>query len=232
MTPRVEARNLSRTLQEAAAPVTLVRNAHFSVAPGEFVAVLGPSGCGKSSLLYLLGLLDRGTQGDVLIDGQSTADLSRNQRTQLRLEKIGFIFQFHFLLPEFTALENVALPMWRLGKLGQAEAAERAVSLLTGMGLHADIAKRPEKMSGGQRQRVAIARCLANDPGLLLCDEPTGNLDSANTALVIDEFIRLAKDEGRSIVCVTHDENVAARADRRIGMRDGAIVGDDRKQDG
>ncbi len=181
-------------------------------------------------MLYLLGLIDQPSEGNVFIDGESTIGLSRNERTKLRLEKIGFIFQFHFLLPEFTAFENVALPMWRLGRLGHAEIVARAGALLAGVGLQADIGKRPEKLSGGQRQRVAIARCLANDPGLLLCDEPTGNLDNANTALVIDEFRRLVREEGRSIVCVTHDEGVAARADRRIRMSDGAILGDDQKR--
>jgi lipoprotein-releasing system ATP-binding protein len=228
MSPRLEARGLGRTLEDAAAPVVLVRDANFSVAPGEFVAVLGPSGCGKSSLLYLLGLLDRPTSGEVLIDGEPTSALSARERTQLRLEKIGFIFQFHFLLPEFTAIENVALPMRRLGRFtGQAIEA-RALELLRSLGLEGDMERRPDKLSGGQRQRVAIARCLANDPALLLCDEPTGNLDSANTETVIAEFQRLAREEQRAIVCVTHDEHVAAAAHRRILMRDGAIVGDER----
>jgi lipoprotein-releasing system ATP-binding protein len=207
--------------------VPLVRNVTFSVAAGEFVAILGPSGCGKSSLLYLMGLLDRATEGDILINGESTAHMSADAMTELRLEKIGFVFQFHFLLPEFTALENVCLPMRKLGRLRPDEIEARAVRLLADLGLKDNARKRPDKMSGGQRQRVAIARCLANDPQLLLCDEPTGNLDSANTRTVIETFQRLAHADRRSVVCVTHDETVAAAADRRIRMMDGAVIGDD-----
>ncbi len=227
MTVRLEARHLGRTLHEAGNAVVLVRDACFSVNAGEFVAILGPSGCGKSSLLYLLGLLDQPTEGEVLIDGAPTAQLSRDVRTALRLEKIGFIFHFHFLLPEFSALENVALPMRRLRRLGKQAIEARAVLLLTTLGLGQDVLKLPNKLSGGQRQRVAIARCLANDPTLLLCDEPTGNLDSANTQIVVETFQRLAHEEGRTIICVTHDESVAAAADRRIRMLDGQIVEDE-----
>jgi lipoprotein-releasing system ATP-binding protein len=227
VTARLDARGLGRTLFEGDNQVTLVADANFTITPGEFVAVLGPSGCGKSSLLYLLGLLDRPTAGELLIDGQPTSGLTRDQRTRMRLEKIGFIFQFHFLLPEFSALENVALPMRRLGRLHGAAIEDRAMSLLGRLGLEGKARKRPDKLSGGERQRVAIARCLANDPELLLCDEPTGNLDSANTDLVIKVFQELAKEEGRTIVCVTHDDSVAAGAQRRIRMRDGRIVSDE-----
>jgi lipoprotein-releasing system ATP-binding protein len=221
----LEARSLTRTLIEAH-PIRLVEQAGLSVAAGEFVAIQGPSGCGKSSLLYLLGLLDRPTSGDVVIEGVATASLSAKERTRLRLEKIGFVFQFHFLLPEFTALENVALPMRKLGRLGPREIEARSMMLLDNLGLASDASKRPDKLSGGQRQRVAIARCLANDPLIILGDEPTGNLDSANTTIVIRAFQRLAHEEGRCIVCVTHDDNVAASADRRIRMLDGKIVSD------
>jgi lipoprotein-releasing system ATP-binding protein len=228
MKPRLEARALGRTLYEGENQVVLVRDASFMVTPGEFIVVLGPSGCGKSSLLYLLGLLDRPTSGELLLDGAPTSALTADQRTQLRLEKIGFIFQFHFLLPEFTALENVALPMRRLGRLNAADVEARAVALLGKLGLENHEHKRPDKLSGGQRQRVAIARCLANDPELLLCDEPTGNLDSANTKIVIDVFQRLAREERRTIICVTHDEGIAASAHRRIRMLDGRIISDQR----
>lgn len=228
MSARIEARGLGRTLEEAAKPVLLVRDVSFAAAPGEFVAILGPSGCGKSSLLYLLGLLDRPDAGEVWIDGQPTSGLTRNQQTTLRLQKLGFIFQFHFLLPEFSALENVALPMRRLGRLKGPAIEARATQLLASLGLEQDAAKRPDKLSGGQRQRVAIARALANDPALLLCDEPTGNLDTANSEIIIAAFQRLAREEGRTIICVTHDERVAAGADRRIRMLDARIVDDDR----
>lgn len=228
MTARLEARDLHRTLIDADREVPLVRGVSFGVEAGEFVAVLGPSGCGKSSLLYLLGLLDRPTRGEVLIDGAATSELSQDARTRLRLEKIGFVFQFHFLLPEFTALENVALPMRRLGRLRTEAAHQRADVLLAALGLGGEGDKRPSQMSGGQRQRVAIARSLANDPALVLCDEPTGNLDSANSEIVVKVFQRLAHEERRAIVAVTHDEQVAAAADRRIRMKDGEIVGDER----
>lgn len=228
MSARLEVRGVKRTLIEADREVPLVRGVSFSVEAGEFVAVLGPSGCGKSSLLYLLGLLDRPTEGEVSIDGQTTSGLSQDQRTQLRLEKIGFVFQFHFLLPEFTAIENVALPMRRLGKLRTHETHARAQMLLDSLGLQGEGDKRPSQMSGGQRQRVAIARSLANDPALILCDEPTGNLDSANSEIVVGVFQQLAHAERRAIVAVTHDEQVAAAADRRIRMRDGEIISDER----
>lgn len=227
MSVRLEARDLSRTLLTEANPVTLVRDASFTAKEGAFIVVLGPSGCGKSSLLYLLGLLDRPTSGEVSIDGEPTSALSSDARARIRLAKIGFVFQFHFLLPEFSARDNVALPIRRLGALPGREADARADMLLASLGLADQGGKLPSAMSGGQRQRVAIARCLANDPGLILCDEPTGNLDTANTQIVIDAFRRLAHEEGRTIICVTHDEDVAAAADRRIRMRDGAIVGDD-----
>jgi lipoprotein-releasing system ATP-binding protein len=228
---RLEARGLGRTLFEAARPVVLVRGASFAIGAGEFTAIQGPSGCGKSSLLYLLGLLDRPTEGEVLIDGAPTSGLSQEERTRLRLGKIGFVFQFHFLLPEFTALENVALPMRKLARLKGAAIETRALALLASLKIEREARKRPDQMSGGQRQRVAIARCLANDPSLILCDEPTGNLDSANSEVVVETFRRLAHEEGRAVVCVTHDDSVAAAADRRIHMRDGEIVGDEGSAD-
>lgn len=228
MSHRLEAQGVTRTLFEAEREVPLVRGVSLKVDAGEFVAILGPSGCGKSSLLYLLGLLDRPTQGEVLIDGAPTSALSQDERTRIRLEKVGFVFQFHFLLPEFTALENVALPMRRLGRLSLSAARDRARALLVALGLEGEDGKRPSQMSGGQRQRVAIARSLANDPALILCDEPTGNLDSVNSEIVVAVFKRLAHEEGRAIICVTHDEAVAAAADRRIRMRDGEIIGDER----
>jgi lipoprotein-releasing system ATP-binding protein len=224
---QIEARGVGRTLAEAAAAVVLVQDVNLIAAPGEFVAIQGPSGCGKSSLLYLLGLLDRPTCGDVFIDGLWTSALTGAERTRLRLEKIGFVFQFHFLLPEFTALENVCLPMRKCGKLSGAASEARALQLLDSLGIGADARKRPDKLSGGQRQRVAIARCLANDPLIILGDEPTGNLDSGNARVVVQAFQRLAHEEGRTIICVTHDAEVAASADRRILMRDAKIISDE-----
>lgn len=206
----------------------LVREVSLAFHPGEFTAILGPSGCGKSSLLYLMGLLDRPTRGEVLFAGEATRDLEEGRRTRLRLTRLGFIFQFHFLLPELTAEANVALPMERLGRLTRRDASTRARNLLDRLGLAGLSGRRPDRMSGGQRQRVAIARALANDPAILLCDEPTGNLDTTNTAVVIAEFQRLAHEEGRAVICVTHDAGVAKAADRRIRMLDGRVVSDDR----
>ena len=203
-------------------PVTLVRDASLAIAPGEFVAITGPSGSGKSSLLYLLGLLDVPTEGEIVFRGQATAALSDEQRAALRLDGIGFVFQSYFLLPEFTATENVMLPMQRLGRLSDEAARERALSLLGELGLGEQTHKLPRQLSGGQSQRVAIARALANDPPLVLADEPTGNLDTKSGALVMD-IIKGLKREGRAVVIVTHDLAFAAEADRNIQIVDGRI---------
>ena len=218
----MEARGLSRTLP-GDPPVPLVRGIDLDIMPGRFHAVIGPSGCGKSSLLYLLGLLDRPTAGSLSFEGHDTLPLTGDQRAQLRLERFGFVFQFHFLLPEFTALENVALPIRRLGRLSDRAAYDRAMQTLESMSLADQAHKTPDRMSGGQRQRVAIARALANDPSLVLGDEPTGNLDSHNSTRVVEIFRSLAKEQGRAVVCVTHDPEVAAAADVRIHMLDGVI---------
>jgi lipoprotein-releasing system ATP-binding protein len=222
MTALMSARGLTRTLA-IEPPVTLVRDIDLDVSPGRFHAVIGPSGCGKSSLLYLLGLLDRPTSGNVEYRGADTNSLDGDERAQLRLEQFGFVFQFHFLLPEFTALENVVMPIRRLGRLSGSEMAERALNVLDSLDLADQAGKTPDRMSGGERQRVAIARALANDPALILGDEPTGNLDSENSARVVKIFQRLAHEQGRAVVCVTHDPSVAAAADVRIHMLDGAI---------
>ncbi len=222
MTAIITARGLTRTLA-VDPPVTLVQDADFTIESSSFTAVIGPSGCGKSSLLYLLGLLDRPTSGQLLFEGRDVTALSGDARAQLRLERMGFVFQFHFLLPEFSAFENVLMPIRRLGKLRRQEARDRAAHLLESVGLADNMHKTPDKMSGGQRQRVAVARALANDPVLILGDEPTGNLDSQNSARVVEILTRLAHEEGRAIVCVTHDNDIANAADRRIHMRDGLI---------
>jgi lipoprotein-releasing system ATP-binding protein len=222
MTALMSARALTRILPTEP-PVVLVRDVDLDISAGRFHAVIGPSGCGKSSLLYLLGLLDRPTSGSVEFEGVDTNSLDGDDRAQLRLEQFGFVFQFHFLLPEFTALENVLMPIRRLGRLDALEMAERALSVLDSLDLADQAEKTPDKMSGGERQRVAIARALANDPALVLGDEPTGNLDSENSARVVKIFQRMAHEQGRAVVCVTHDPTVAAAADIRIHMLDGAI---------
>jgi len=225
MAPVVEARSVTRILPETV-PVTLVHDIDLRVERGEFLSVTGPSGSGKSSLLYLLGLLDVPTAGEVLVDGVETARLTQNERAQLRLEKLGFVFQFHFLLPEFTALMNVALPILRLGRLSRVDAEAHAQHLLEQLDMGDQSHKRPDQLSGGQRQRVAVARALANDPVLILADEPTGNLDSRNSAIVQGIFERLASEEGRTIVAVTHDLDFAAAAGRNVHLVDGAIATD------
>ncbi|MGG5811288.1 ABC transporter ATP-binding protein [Falsiroseomonas sp. CW058] len=221
--PLLEARGVTRTLPEGA---TLVRDISLTVRPGEFVAITGPSGSGKSSLLYLLGLLDRPTAGQVLLEGRDTARLAAAEMASLRLARLGFVFQFHFLLPEFRALDNVLIPIRRLGRLGDRAAREQAQALLDRLGLGEAAGKLPEQLSGGMRQRVAIARALANDPALILADEPTGNLDTKNAAAVFDTFARLTAEQGRTVLVVTHDAELAARAHRRIHLVDGRIVSD------
>ncbi|MEZ5776368.1 MAG: ABC transporter ATP-binding protein [Hyphomicrobiaceae bacterium] len=203
---------------------TLVREIDLRIMPGEFVAVTGPSGSGKSSLLYLLGLLDVPTTGEVMVNGRATSRLREEERARLRLTHLGFVFQFHFLLPEFSAIDNVMLPMRALGRLGEAARRKRAGDLLGALGLAAHVHKRPGQLSGGQRQRVAIARALANDPAVLLADEPTGNLDTASSEQVLEIFRRLVDETRRAIVFVTHDMGLAARADRQIHIVDGRIA--------
>jgi lipoprotein-releasing system ATP-binding protein len=208
--------------------VTLVTDITLDVARGEFVAITGPSGSGKSSLLYLLGLLDRPTSGRLLLEGQDTALLAPPALAALRLARLGFVFQFHFLLPEFSARDNVLIPIRRRGLLKRDAAEARAMALLAALGLADAARKLPEQLSGGMRQRVAIARALANDPLLLLADEPTGNLDTKNAAAVFDIFAKLAAEEGRAVLVVTHDADLAQRATRRIHLVDGRIVSDER----
>jgi lipoprotein-releasing system ATP-binding protein len=223
--PLIEARGVGRVL-EGIVPVTLVADIDLAIGAGEFVAITGPSGSGKSSLLYLLGLLDLPTSGDVLIDGRSTAQMSEDERAQVRLARLGFVFQFHFLLPEFTITENVALPMRALGALPERDATARAQMLLAGFGLGDHLHKTPDMLSGGQRQRVAVARALANDPPVILADEPTGSLDSVSTAQVFDLLQALVRDEGKTVVAVTHDLALAARMQRRLHIVDGRLAKD------
>ncbi len=226
--PLVETRGVTRILEEAV-PVTLVRDIDLAVARGEFVSITGPSGSGKSSLLYLLGLLDLPTKGEVLIDGEATGGLGSDALAALRLRKLGFVFQFHFLLPEFTVLQNVMLPMQRLGALGEAKIVARGKKLLADLDIADQAHKRPDQLSGGQRQRAAIARALANDPLIILADEPTGNLDTRNSEIVQEIFGRLVHEEGRTVIAVTHEESFAAAAERNVHLVDGRIVKDERR---
>jgi lipoprotein-releasing system ATP-binding protein len=221
--PILEASGAARVLP-GPQPVTLVEGIDLSIGAGEFIAISGPSGSGKSSLLYLLGLLDEPTAGSIRLDGRDTAGLSRRERARLRLERIGFVFQFHFLLPEFSALDNVLIPMRRLGRLPERAMRERAEAILAELGLGQVLNKTPGQLSGGERQRAAIGRALANDPGLILADEPTGNLDSRNGGIVFDIFERLVTREGRTVITVTHDQGLARRTRRQIHLVDGRIT--------
>jgi len=217
----LEAKGLVRRI-EGAISHTLVGGIDLKVEKGEFLAITGPSGSGKSSLLYLLGLLDAPTDGDVIICGQPTAKLSETERADIRLTRCGFVFQFHFLLPEFTSLDNVLLPMRASGKMTEKDMRERGLELLASLGLKDHANKRPNQLSGGQRQRVAIARALSNRPEIIVADEPTGALDTTSTEQVFG-ILRDIADNGRTVVVVTHDPALAARADRRVHIVDGKV---------
>ncbi len=221
----IEARNVTRIL-EGVVPTMLVQHIDMQIGANEFIAITGPSGSGKSSLLYLLGLLDLPTSGEVRIRGKATARMSEEERAFIRLSELGFIFQFHFLLPEFTALQNVTLPMRALGRLSREEMDERGMMLLDSLGLAEHRRKRPDQLSGGQRQRVAVARALANDPPAILADEPTGSLDSRSSEQVFQTLRELVDERGKTVVAVTHDLDLARRMDRRVELIDGAIVSD------
>jgi len=229
--PRIvlETKNVTRILP-LTVPVTLVHGITFSVTAGEFVSITGPSGSGKSSLLYLLGLLDAPTEGRVIVEGQDTNLLDRDALAQFRLAHLGFVFQFHFLLPEFTILDNVIIPIRRLGQLAEQDIKARGMQLLEDLDIADQAKKFPDQLSGGQRQRVAIARALANAPTIILADEPTGNLDTKNSDIVRDIFVRLAKEQGTTIIAVTHDVDFAEAADRNVHLVDGAIARDGRYQ--
>jgi len=223
----IEARQVTKVLS-GIVPVTLVQDINLAIMPQEFIAITGPSGSGKSSLLYLLGLLDLPTSGDVLIDGRSTTMMTENERARVRLTRLGFVFQFHFLLPEFTITENVALPMRGLGRLSSRAITARAEELLDSFGLGDHLHKTPDQLSGGQRQRVAVARALANDPPVILADEPTGSLDSAATTQVFGILRDLVTLHGKTVIAVTHDLNLASQMRRRVHVVDGRVVKDER----
>jgi lipoprotein-releasing system ATP-binding protein len=222
--PILDVRNISRVLTDEAIPVTLLKDLSFTIDRGEFVSVIGPSGSGKSSLMYLLGLLDKPTTGEIYLSGINTTHASDSTLTRLRLEMIGFVFQFHFLLPEFSAMDNVMLPMRKLGKLNEKQMRARAAELLDYFGLKDAGGRKPGQLSGGQRQRVAIARAMANDPVFIMADEPSGNLDTKNADLVFALFEKLAKEQGKTVVTITHDAALANRAHRQIHIVDGVIV--------
>jgi lipoprotein-releasing system ATP-binding protein len=225
-TALIEARNVTRILP-GIVPTTLVQGINLRILENEFVAITGPSGSGKSSLLYLLGLLDLPTAGEVLIHGRLTVHMDEEERALTRLTQLGFVFQFHFLLPEFTVLDNVMLPMRALGQLSNSAMRERAHALLASLGLADHVHKRPDQLSGGQRQRVAVARALANEPPIILADEPTGSLDSKASEQVFEVLRDLVDKHGKTVVAVTHDLALAGRMDRHVELLDGQIVADE-----
>jgi lipoprotein-releasing system ATP-binding protein len=222
--PLLRAEGLVRDLG-AAVKNRVLDHIDLTVNQGEYVALTGPSGSGKSTLLYLLGVLDRPTEGHVLLDGADVSELDDDERADLRGKSLGFVFQFHFLMPELSVLENVVVPLWRRGGHSRERIDQRGREVLAQLDL-ADLAeRRPNQLSGGQQQRVAIARAIAGRPRLVLADEPTGNLDSKMGETVVEIFRHLAEKENIAVVMVTHELSFAARTHRQVQLRDGKIVG-------
>jgi lipoprotein-releasing system ATP-binding protein len=220
--PVLATRGLKRSFTQGDVTIEVLRGVDLDVGRGEIVALLGPSGSGKSTLLQAVGLLEGGFEGSIRLGGQEAADLDDDGRTRLRRELLGFVYQFHHLLPEFTARENVILPRLVQGAEPDA-AAKRAEQLLTSLGLSKRRAHRPSKLSGGEQQRVAVARALANKPPLVLADEPTGNLDEATADIVFGEFLSLVRGEGSAALVATHNERIAAKMDRVVRLHEGRL---------
>lgn len=221
--PLLEAFDLRHSFVEGELTTEVLSGVSLKVEPGEITAVVGPSGCGKSTLLYLLGLLDRPDQGNIFLRGKEVSDCDDKTRTTLRNKEIGFIFQFHFLIKELSALENVALPLRKAGN-SITESRKKALASLTKLGLGDKSHRFANKLSGGEQQRVAIARAIVNSPSIVLADEPTGNLDSENSNKVFNLLSNLATDENLSILLVTHNNELAMKCNRVIEMRDGLIT--------
>jgi len=210
-------------LYKAYGPLTVVRDVSLHIKSGEMVAIIGPSGAGKSTLLHLLGALDKPDKGSVRIRDTEVFALAAGKQARFRNQQLGFVFQSHHLLPEFSAAENVAMPLWIKGS-GRKAALEEAGRMLEQVGLGARTANKPSQLSGGEQQRVAIARALINKPAILMADEPTGNLDTVNAEAIHNLFLDLRRDLKQTIILITHNEALAARTDRTLVMRDGAIV--------
>ena len=223
MSEILQLHDIRRTYKTGAESLTVLSGAQLALRRGEIVALVAPSGSGKSTLLHLAGLLEKPDGGAVIINGQDAGKLPDNARTEIRLHTIGIVYQFHHLLAEFSALENVALPQMIAGK-SQVAAESRAMELLTKLGLAPRAQHLPGKLSGGEQQRVAIARALANNPSLLLADEPTGNLDVATANIVFDELLRIVRSENVAALIATHNPDLAQRMDRQVTLRDGILV--------
>ena len=220
--PVLSIRGLSRTYQTGRGDLTVLRGVDLDVFPGEIVGLIGPSGSGKSSLLHAAGLLERPTAGDVLIDGENVGRLDEAARTRLRLSRIGFVYQFHHLLPEFDARDNVALPV-RIAGYSQDDARRMAEAALGALGLSERVTHQPAQLSGGEQQRVALARALANRPRLLLADEPTGNLDPTTSQTVFEALQKLVKETGVAALIATHNMELAGHMDRVFALKDGHL---------
>ncbi len=221
-TPVLVTKGLQRSFTQGDVTIEVLRGVDLEVASGEIVALLGPSGSGKSTLLQAVGLLEGGFKGSIRLDGQEAAELDDEGRTRLRRELLGFVYQFHHLLPEFTARENVILPQLVRGA-EPGVARERSDQLLGTLGLAERLDHRPSKLSGGEQQRVAVARALANKPPLVLADEPTGNLDEHTADIVFAEFLKLVRGEGCAALVATHNERIAAKMDRVLRLHEGRI---------
>jgi lipoprotein-releasing system ATP-binding protein len=220
--PVVQTTGLTRSFEQGGVRIDVLRGVDLTIQPGEIVALLGPSGSGKSTLLQAVGLLEGGFGGSLRLAGVEAASLSADDRTALRRDRIGFVYQFHHLLPDFSAQENVVLPQLVAG-VSEADAAARAVELLSALGLGERLDHRPSQLSGGEQQRVAVARALANRPALVLADEPTGNLDEATADRVFDEFVSLVRGQTSAALVATHNERLAARMDRVLRLHEGLV---------
>lgn len=219
----LEARKITKEFKDPV-KVKVLTDISFSVSKGEFVALTGKSGCGKSTLLYILSTMDTEFEGELLIDGVSTKKKKEADLARIRNEKIGFVFQFHYLLDEFTVLKNVMLPGLKLAKFPEKKVRDRAMEKLTILGINQLAVKKANQLSGGEKQRVAIARALINDPDIIMGDEPTGNLDKKNSDIVFDLFKKLSNELKQTLLIVTHDQGFAERTQRIIQMEDGRII--------
>jgi lipoprotein-releasing system ATP-binding protein len=223
MSKIVELVDVRRQFVQADVTIEVLRGINLTVGEGELVALLGPSGSGKSTLLQAVGLLEGGFSGSIKLDGEEVSASSVDRQTEIRRQKLGFVYQFHHLLPDFDALENVVLPQL-IADSPPEEATERATHLLTQLGLGARLHHRPSKLSGGEQQRVAVARALANRPKLVLADEPTGNLDEHTADVVLGEFMALVRGEGSAAIVATHNERLAAKMDRVFRLHEGVLA--------
>jgi lipoprotein-releasing system ATP-binding protein len=221
--PVVRLTDVTRSFEQGGVKIDVLRGVNLEVRPGEIVALLGPSGSGKSTMLQAIGLLEGGFGGKIEIAGIDASKLGKDQRAAVRRDHIGFVYQFHHLLPDFNAIENVVLPQLITGK-PRSECDARATELLTALGLGARLEHRPSKLSGGEQQRVAVARALANRPHMVLADEPTGNLDEATADKVFAQFLALVRGEGSAALVATHNERLAAAMDRVVRLHDGVLT--------